>query len=545
MYLDYYGFKEKPFTITPNPRFIYLSKNHKEVFAHLLYGVQHHAGFIEVTGEVGTGKTTVLRTLLNELDEESYRIALILNPCLSSYELLRTISREYGLHGEESSIADLLEHLNRFLLEQHRQGRTVVLVIDEAQNLDPQVLEQIRLLSNLETETDKLIQIVLVGQPELGKLLEKPELRQLSQRVTVRYHLMPMDFQDTKAYIEHRLTIAGFHRAAVFTEGALKKIFAISGGYPRVINIVCDRALLIGYTEGRRELSTAMIRTAISEIRSNQRSRWGSRTAWAVTAGAGVLLLAAGFYLGSLGQPAQQIPKGLVAISRAVSVDKPAPAEVSPLHRELATTPEKENAIMAFNAVVRPWGVRPVVQYQGTGAPDLELLAGRRQLRLLMVKGTLNDLLRLDSPALLAVSLPGNGGKRYLAVTGLAGNRVTVVPAPAGRATISREELATLWSGQGYLPWRNYKEITDIATPESSGVQVTRLQQLLGAAGLYPGSPTGVFDRQTIVAVEQFQRRCGLPVDGRVGEHTLVLLYQAGAFTVPRLTSKSTGGAPS
>ena len=545
MYLDYYGFKEKPFTITPNPRFIFLSKNHKEVFAHLLYGIQHHAGFIEVTGEVGTGKTTVLRTLLNQLDEDTYRVALILNPCLSSYELLRSISREFGIAGEENTIADLLESLNRFLLEQHGQGRTVVLVIDEAQNLEPQVLEQIRLLSNLETETDKLIQIVLVGQPELGTLLEKQELRQLSQRVTVRYHLRPMDFQDTRAYIEHRLEIAGFPRAAVFTEGALKKIFSFSSGYPRLINIVCDRALLIGYTEGRREISAKMIGTAITEVRRESRKRRAFRPAWATAAGAGLLLLGAGFYLGTLRQPAKPGPETMATTSSTAIAVKPVLPETGPLRHDLALTPESENAIEAFNAVGRLWGVRPVVQYQGKLAPDLDRLAERRQLRILRVSGSFNDLLLLDSPALLEVRLPGNAGKRYIAITGIAGSQVSVTPALAGKKTVSRDELATLWSGQGYIPWRNYEEIRDIATPETTGAQVTRLQRLLATAGVYQGRPTGVFDQGTISAVEQLQKRRGVPVDGKIGEHTLLLLYQTGTFNVPRLTAKTAGDAPS
>ena len=543
MYLDYYGFKEKPFTITPNPRFIFLSKNHKEVFAHLLYGIQHHAGFIEVTGEVGTGKTTVLRTLLNQLDEEEYRVALILNPCLSAYELLRTIGRDFGVTGEEESIADLLENLNRFLLEQHRQGRTVVLVIDEAQNLDPGVLEQIRLLSNLESETDKLIQIVLVGQPELGKLLERQELRQLSQRITVRYHLRPMDFHDSKSYIEHRLEIAGFPRAAVFTRGALKKIFTFSGGYPRLINVLCDRALLIGYTEGRREISGRMIGAGIKEIRRESRKGWRFRAAWGAAAGIGALLLGAGFYLGTMQRPTATGPeRHPAALSKAAA--GVATPQGGNLRRELATTSEWENVIQAFNAVGRLWGARPVIKFQGTLAPDLARLAERRRLRLLRVSGSLDDLLRLDTPAILEISLPGSPGKRYLAITGITGDQVTIAPPLAGRSSITRGELATLWSGTGEVPWRNYEEIPDIATPETTGGQVTRLQKLLTRAGLYQGKPTGLFDQTTINAVTQLQKARGVPMDGRVGEHTLLLLYQTVISTVPRLTT-TRGGAPS
>lgn len=266
MYCNFFGFSEKPFNITPNPRFLFLSKNHKEVFAHLLYGIRNHSGFIEITGEVGTGKTTALRTLLNQLDGDSYRLAFIFNPSLTSLELLRGINREYGIE-DAGSAGELLSALNTFLLQENSAGRTVVLVIDEAQNLDSGVLEQIRLLSNLETETDKLIQIILVGQPELGQLLEQRSLRQLSQRITVRYHLQPMDFDDTRSYIEHRLEVAGSRGSCRFTPEASKRIFRFSRGYPRLINILCDRALLVGYAEDSREITASMVKTAIREHR--------------------------------------------------------------------------------------------------------------------------------------------------------------------------------------------------------------------------------------------------------------------------------------
>lgn len=275
MYLDYYAFKEKPFSITPNPRFIFLSKNHQEAFAHLLYGINNRTGFIELTGEVGTGKTTVLRTFLNRLDEENYRTALIFNPCLSSEEMLRTINREFAIAHDGLSRAQLLETLYTFLLEQKVCGRIVVLVIDEAQNLAPEVLEQIRLISNLETETEKLIQIVLAGQPELEKLLDKKELRQLKQRILVRYHLLPMDFEDTKAYIEHRLELAS--GGVIFSARAVKRIFRHSGGTPRLINIVCDRALLVGYGAGSREIKGSMAKVAIAEIIGGSGYGWWRR----------------------------------------------------------------------------------------------------------------------------------------------------------------------------------------------------------------------------------------------------------------------------
>jgi general secretion pathway protein A len=266
MYCTFYGFRESPFTITPNPRFLFLSDQHREAFAHLIYAVESRAGFVELTGEVGTGKTTLLRTFLNRLDSEGHRTALIFNPCLSSLELLKSINREFGLAWETGSRMDLLQVLNGFLLEQKAAGRSVILVMDEAQNLSAEVLEQIRLISNLETETDKLIQIVLSGQPELLSILAREDLRQLNQRITVRCHLLPMDFDSMGRYIEHRMELAGRFRAAEFSKAALKRIYRFSGGVPRLINIVCDRALLIGFTEEDRMISGKMAAQAVAEV---------------------------------------------------------------------------------------------------------------------------------------------------------------------------------------------------------------------------------------------------------------------------------------
>ncbi len=273
MYLEFFGLAEKPFTITPNPRFIFLSKNHKEVFAHLLYGIRNHSGFIEVTGEVGAGKTTVLRTLFEQLEGDDYRLAFIFNPSLSAEELLRAICRELHAEVAGTSSGELLDALNNYLLRENHAGRTVVLVIDEAQNLAPSVLEQVRLLSNLETEGDKLVQIVLVGQPELGDLLDRPDLRQLNQRITVRYHLRPIDLEDTRAYIRHRLELAGVRDRDLFSAAAVRRIFRYSGGLPRLINILCDRALLVAYSEDQRLVTPTEVKRAVAELRRQGRPR--------------------------------------------------------------------------------------------------------------------------------------------------------------------------------------------------------------------------------------------------------------------------------
>lgn len=256
MYSDFFGFNEKPFTITPNPQFMFLSGNHREAFAHLLYGIDNHAGFIAMVGEVGTGKTTILRTLLAQLDPEKYRTALIFNPCLTTEQLLANICREFGVTAEESTRYGYHHALNSFLLEQDRAGRTVLLVVDEAQNLSPELLEQVRMISNLETERDKLIQIVLAGQPELHDLLKRYDLRQLNQRITVRCRLQSMNLQDTGAYIRHRLKIAGSRIPELFSEGAIRKIYRFSNGVPRLINVACEQALIMAWTQDQLTIST-------------------------------------------------------------------------------------------------------------------------------------------------------------------------------------------------------------------------------------------------------------------------------------------------
>jgi general secretion pathway protein A len=266
MYETYYGLQEKPFGITPDPRFLFMSRTHREAFAHLLYGLRNKVGFIAVAGEVGAGKTTILRALFSQLDDANFRLALILNPRVTPMGLLQSINAEFGLPGKCRSIFGLVEELNAYLLNENLVGRTPVLIIDEAQNLSVGVLEQIRLLSNLETERDKLIQIVLVGQPELRDLLLRPNLRQLNQRIVVRCNLASLEPDETVAYVRHRLQIAGRADGMLFSEEALKAVHRCSAGLPRRINMICDRALLIAYTENLGQVGPGEIGRAVGEV---------------------------------------------------------------------------------------------------------------------------------------------------------------------------------------------------------------------------------------------------------------------------------------
>jgi general secretion pathway protein A len=265
MYNEFYGFREAPFNITPDPRFLFFSDKHREAFNHVLFGIRERKGFIQITGEVGAGKTTVCRAILSELGP-SCKTALILNPLITATQMMRTILLELGLEPRRLDRSAYLEILNRFLLEQAEAGNDVVLLIDEAQDLDPELLEQVRLLSNLETDQCKLLQIVLIGQPELREKLDQRRLRQLRQRITVRYHLKPLNRFETERYIHHRLRVAGADGRPSFSPWAIRRVHRYAQGVPRLINAVCDKALLYGYVNGTYELKSRAVGRAIREL---------------------------------------------------------------------------------------------------------------------------------------------------------------------------------------------------------------------------------------------------------------------------------------
>jgi len=266
MYEEFYGFRDNPFRLTPDPDYLFLSTNHQEALGHLLFGVREGSGVVVITGEIGAGKTTLLRTLVRNLDSSTI-VAYIFNPVLSAIELLQTINADLGLPATSTSKKDLIDHLNHFLLEQQTAGRRVVVIVDEAQDLEPAVLEQLRLLSNLETEREKLVQIILVGQPELREILTRPDLAQLDQRVTLRWHLGPLNEAETAEYVRHRIRVAADGKEPVhFTAKALASVYRLARGIPRLINILCHRALLIGYTREERQIDSPTILQAAKEL---------------------------------------------------------------------------------------------------------------------------------------------------------------------------------------------------------------------------------------------------------------------------------------
>lgn len=620
MYLDFYGFSENPFSLSPNPRFIFFSKTHKEAFALLLYGINNRFGFIELVGEVGTGKTTVLRTLLSQLDEERYRTALIFNPSLTALDLMRTINHEFGIPCKTENINELLGELNSFLLMESSNGRTVVLIIDEAQNLPPALLEQVRLISNLETDTDKLIQIVLAGQPELGRMLEQPELRQINQRIAFRYNLQPLDREDTRGYIKHRLATAGGADKVTFTPGALGWLYRYSRGTPRLINILCDRSLLIAYTEDRRKITARTVALAFRDVMlkpalsflpvirkgtalaflaallaiGGYRLMTYKRAPKAVKPVAGTMIKPAAKPMVKpapvpivakpavvpesaktvaaltvtrpivahdttravtkpemvktvAGLPIIQIKdKKVVADLPTATVEQPVPQDFKKaLRNELSLRSETKNAVHAFNALVSFWQLSPVAQFkeQYPLMKQIKGQADKRHLELAPFKGKIDELLNLDSPALLALSPKGMKGGYFVALTGVHNGKLLIQPSLLGRNEFSKAEIAPLWSGLAYIPWRNGENIPNVMALGATGPDVIRLQVLLQAAGFNSTEVNGFYDKNTLKAVKDFQVSRRIVATGKVNPITLIQLYKAvNGSSAPSLAKHGKGG---
>ena len=556
MYQEFFGFREKPFSITPDPAFLYLSPTHKEAFAHLLFAVRDRTGFAVMIGEVGTGKTTLLRSFFTQLDPQDYSLAYLFNPSVSPDEILRLICQEFNLETQNLSQAELFDKLNLFLLEQNTLGRTVVLVIDEAQNLHREVLEQIRLISNLETEKNKLIQLILAGQPELNRLLTSPELRQLNQRVSVRFSLTLLSYEDTCQYVRHRLKVAGYNGLCPFTNSAFHKLFRHSRGCPRVINLLCDRALLIGYTRNSQKISAGMIGRAMRELGGGFFSRKFVWRFLPLTLLIFLIFFSTGIFLGSLKPPSpeavtmlpdqplrqkiaplpiaaepQEKKPTVPAETAELRGKKPAPTvlptAVETLKSSLSAMSERETAFAAFNALAQMWAVKPLVK---TLSPEISQslvhVAYNRGLRIIPAHSDPDILISLDTPAILTITQPEFLGRRFLAITGRKGDQFSITPALAGVDVISLEDLRSLWSGKALIYWKNYLNISNIENPGLKDPEVKILKNLLQSAGLNIAEKNTVYDSQTVAEITRFQTLRGIPGDGKVGPMTLLLLYQ-------------------
>ena len=551
MYTSFFGLNEKPFAITPDPRYLYLSERHAEALAHLLYGINEAGGFVQLTGEVGTGKTTVVRSLLAQVPKNA-EIALILNPRMTAPEFLLTICEEIGIGVPDDaaqSRKDLVDILNQYLLRAHAGGRRVVVVVDEAQNLAPEVLEQVRLLTNLETNTQKLLQIILIGQPELRELLGSFELRQLAQRVTGRYHLDPLSNDETAAYVRHRLRVAGA-TSDVFTGPALHEVYRLSGGVPRVINIICDRALLGAYSMDRHRVTSNLVRNAAAEVFGKRFTPYWMP--WAATGATAVVLLLAAVALlefqpwsslGATAQPTHQQtqhaanatpapaslattvssqPKLAAAASTTPTSATPAATPASDMHDLFAKHAADTDTDSAFGALFGLWGI----QY-ARGGVDPCSQASKQGLECLTQRGSFGQLRLYNRPAILLLN-DDAGGSHQVVLKGL-DDQQAHLQIGGTAMDVGIADLARYWLGDFVMLWRPGTAQVKALSEGMRGNDVRWLRQSLQrVSGAHADGPVSdVFDADLGKLVRDFQRDHRLMVDGIAGVQTQIVLATA------------------
>ena len=528
MYQHYFGLAEAPFSIAPDPRYLYLSQRHQEALAHLLYGVNGDGGFVLLTGEVGAGKTTVCRCLLQQIPA-SCDVAYIFNPKLTVEELLSTICVEFGIDypSGNTSVKVFVDRINAYLLDAHARGRHTVLIIDEAQNLSAEVLEQMRLLTNLETNERKLLQIILLGQPELALMLERPELRQLSQRIVARYHLGPLTRQEVAAYVRHRLEISGAQRQ-LFPAALMGRLYRLSGGVPRVINVLCDRSLLGTYVQGKERVDRTTLAQAAREVFHPPRRRGLVRPLLALLMLALVGVLALKMY--QLDQADAGIAAALA--SRAAPAATAAPATPAALPDTLqwpAEHPIADSRALAYAALLRAWGA----DYQGGDACRQAASLG---LRCYSARGGLDELRELNRPAVLL--LRDGRGQEFHALLNTLDDRGAGFALGGQTRTVAIGALAAQWSGQYALLWRMPSEAHDNIRLGERGPAVAWLARELAQVQGRAAPPVGdaLFDGDLLRRVKQYQLGAGLIPDGLVGPRTLMRLAGATDKTAPTLS---------
>ncbi len=543
MYTSFFGLSERPFAITPDPRYLYMSERHTEALAHLLYGVNETGGFVQLTGEVGTGKTTVVRTLLSRVPQHA-DVAVVLNPRITPAEFLLSICEELGVtvaEADRGSVKQLVDALNRRLLTAHAEGRRVILIVDEAQNLSAEVLEQVRLLTNLETPTQKLLQIILIGQPELREMLDRTELRQLAQRVTGRYHLSPLRLEETKGYVRHRMRVAG-GSGEIFTAGALHEVYRLAKGIPRVINVCCDRALLGAYTRDTRKVTARLIRRAAAEVYGRRFApRW---LAWLAAAITGCVIL------GAVGATWQLWPKPLAPAplaarpaafsasaatathTAALRVPHNAPAgsaaattggdlRTEPIDALLQSVGGAAGDANAYRRLLALWGVRLTADEDPCGQ------AAKSGLACLTLRGSWAEVRMLNRPAVLTLTDDAGGTHQVLLIA--MNERFATLAFGARTERLPLDELSHDWFGQFTIVWKPQAGGVRQLSEGMSGADVGWLRRSLNALRGTADNPVraDLYDHELTAAVREFQRAHRLNVDGIAGIQTLVVLDAA------------------
>jgi general secretion pathway protein A len=523
MYTSFFGLNEKPFAITPDPRYLYLSERHTEALAHLAYGISEAGGFIQLTGEVGTGKTTVLRSLLQQLPPHC-DVALILNPRVTPAEFLVAICDELHLavpEGAGGSVKALVDLLTHYLLDAHGRGRRTVLMVDEAQNLDADVLEQVRLLTNLETATQKLLQIILIGQPELRAVLARPELRQLAQRVTGRYHLEALRGRETQAYVRHRSRVAGATRD-LFTAAAVREIHRLSRGVPRIINVIADRALLGAYTRDEHEANSRLVREAASEVygRPVLPPWFRALVIGGVAAGAVLLAVVLWRLLPSIGAP-DPAPPAVASEGEARPAARAEPAG-PPLSKLLGEHAGATSMDAAFTTLFSLWDA--AFQAGGDLACDQADFQG---LSCVWQRGSLAQLKLINRPAILSL-VDSAGAPHQVVLAGLERDGAKLLMG-GEEARVPIAELADYWFGEFLVLWRPQAGAQRPLRAGMRGEDVRWLRQGLEQLGGLPASTAmqDYFDAELERLVENFQRSRRLAVDGVAGLQTQLVLDSA------------------
>lgn len=556
MYNDFFGFKKKPFTIAPDPRFLYMSERHRDALAHLLYGISSGGGFVMLSGEVGTGKTTVCRCLLEQLSD-NVRLAYILNPKLNSIELMATMCDELGIEYEpgEKSLKAFTDLLRDRLLENHEQGLNTVLMIDEAQNLSVEVMEQIRLLTNLETNERKLLQIILIGQPELQELLAKKELRQLAQRITARYHLKPLSLKETASYIQHRLRVAGIERPLI-KSNAIKQIYQASGGIPRLINIVTDRALLGAFVERRNTINETVVKKAVNEVlgsyEENKRphnSRW-----WFVAASVVFVVLLSYIIVRQFLKPTDlsekqefvESPQSQTQSSNITDkvTNKDSFLVGSMTNDEVATqfwqeqSWDRTGSISARNLFAL-WGVN-YYPYQ-SGEPcgfalnyNLNCDSGRADWAYIK---------QLNRPVNLKFSTETSG--HFWGTLKAIDGEYLVLQFADNEVRVLSRRLNPLWQGEYQLFWKAPDGFSEHAKKGDSGATVRWLTDAIYSIDQINISPADYFSQKVEDWLILFQIENGLVSDGILGKHSVIMINNQVVENIPKLirdSSKSQRG---
>ena len=573
MYNNYFGLSEAPFSIAPDPKFLYMSEQHREALAHLLFGVTSNGGFVLLTGEVGTGKTTVLRCLLEQLPEQT-EVAFILNPKYTVMELLSAICDDLGIdYSPSSEMKDYVDALNEHLLENHRKNLQTVLIIDEAQNLSADVLETIRLLTNLETNTQKLLQVILVGQPELLTMLERPELRQLNQRITARSHLRALRQEELADYIAHRLSIAGVE-TQLFPETSVRHLYKLTKGVPRLINIVCDRALLGTYVERQNQVQNQTISNAASEVFGQSARRAAGQGQLIAKSSLLVVFLVLIVFAAisplrqvlldktnTVETPSLQEPDvqtALVDPAEEVSADvdtaeinttsEPADLPQQPEANvpEQAAPPELSNPstwrwqddeyatatqALAFKDLLELWGV----SYDPRENPRVCRFVENHALRCAFLPPGFAELANLNRPAVLSLFNP-QGQKYHVTLVSLQDDLAQLKL--AGRMHWVRLDDRRLWlDGEVTVVWRRPEAYTDLLKPGDTGPMIAWLdEQLAKIQGRPPLAQAPEFyDESLVRQVRRFQSSRDLRPDGVVGPRTVIQINSTTQSDLPLL----------